>query len=235
MATNTFHSCSTCNARIHSIFHKLEAPDLEIMDSIKACKVFKKGETVFAENGNPLGLFCINHGKIKLSVAGINGKEQIIRLLKDGDVVGYRALLSEERYHCSAIALDDCSICFIPKSSFFSLVQQNANVNAELLRLLSKNLKHAEEQVVAMAQKNVRERMAEALLFFKASYGVNEKDGNLNINFSREEIANFVGTSTETAIRLLSEFQQDGIIEVKAKKIRIAQIARLTQTANLDD
>lgn len=229
-----FDSCATCGSRQHSIFKKLQIEEADGLDEVKACTLYKKGQIIFAENGIPHGLYCINHGKVKLSTSGINGKEQILRLLKDGDVLGYRTLLSNGRYHCSAIALEDTRICFIPKNTFFDTIKKNPDVNFSLLELLSNNLKKAEEQIVSMAQKNVRERMAEALLFFKATYGVNEETNALNLHFSREEIADFVGTSTETAIRLLSEFNNDEIITLSGKKISIVNHAKLLKTANLD-
>jgi len=98
-------------------------------------------------------LYCVNHGKIKLTTSGLNGKEQILRLVKDGDVVGYRSLLSNDRYNCSAVALEDSSVCFIPKDNFFDLLKANQKVSFEILKLLSNNLKQAEEQLVSMAQK----------------------------------------------------------------------------------
>lgn len=234
MAIVDEHSCLHCSSRVHSIFGVLDLEDASALNDVKACSSYKKGQYIFSENGYPQGLYCINHGKVKLATAGLNGKEQILRLLKDGDVVGYRSLISSDRYHCSAIAIEDCSVCFIPREKFFELVKENPKVNLELLKLLSNNLKQAEEQVVSMAQKNVRERMAEALLFFKASYGINEQDQSLNINFSREEISGFVGTSTETTIRLLSEFNHDKIVTLAGKKIIITNLAKLIQTANLD-
>lgn len=228
------HSCLNCNSRTYSIFGSLPLDDVSSLDNLKSCSQYKKGQYIFSENGHPLGLYCINHGKIKLTTSGINGKEQILRLVKDGDVVGYRSLLSNDRYNCSAVALEDSSVCFIPKDNFFELLKTNQKVSFEVLKLLSNNLKQAEEQLVSMAQKNVRERMAEALLFFKASFGLNQTDNSLNITFSREEIAGFVGTSTETVIRLLSEFNHDKIVSLAGKKIIITNLEKLVNTANLD-
>ncbi len=228
------HSCLNCNSRAHSIFNSLPLEDVSALNELKSCSQYKKGQYIFSENGHSLGLYCINHGKIKLTTSGINGKEQILRLAKDGDVLGYRSLLSNDRYNCSAVALEDCSVCFIPKDNFFDLLKSNQKLSFEVLKLLSLNLKQAEDQLVSMAQKNVRERMAEALLFFKASFGLNEIDQTLNITFTREEIADFVGTSTETVIRLLSEFNHDKIITLSGKKIAINNLSKLVQTANID-
>jgi CRP-like cAMP-binding protein len=228
-----FDSCATCSSRQHSIFKKLQNNEAEFFDEVKACMHYKKGQVIFNENGFSHGLYCINAGKVKLTTSGINGKEQILRLLKDGDVIGYRTLLSNERYHCSAVAIEDTKICFIPKQTFFETLKNNSEVNFSLLELLSNNLKKAEDQIISLAQKNVRERVAEALLFFKATYGVDAQN-NLNLNFSREEIADFVGTSTESVIRLLSEFNNDKIIKLNGKKIEIVDMKLLLKTANLD-
>ncbi|HNP20435.1 MAG TPA: Crp/Fnr family transcriptional regulator [Panacibacter sp.] len=228
-------SCVECNAKLHSIFHKMQLQELENLDGLKSCGHYKKGQYIFTERGNPLGLFCINRGKIKLTATGENGKEQILRLLKEGDVIGYRSLISNDRYHCSAVAIEDSSVCFIPRSAFNNLIKENSAVSYEVMKLLSDNLKKAERQIVSLAQKNVRERMAEALLFFKASYGINTEDKTLNVALSREEIADFVGTSTETAIRLLSEFNGDDLIKLHGKKIQITNVEGLIKTAGLED
>jgi CRP/FNR family transcriptional regulator len=183
----------------------------------------------------PNGLFCVNSGKIKLSTLGFDGKEQILRLAKSGDVIGYRALLANERYHCSAVALEDCSICIIDKKYFQQCIENNHKLLFEMVKKISSDLKTAEEHIVSLSQKNVRERVAEALLFIKATYGLMDDEQTINVSLSREEIADYVGTATETAIRLLSEFNQDKIIELSGKKIKIINLQKLIKTANLND
>jgi CRP/FNR family transcriptional regulator len=201
----------------------------------KSCSVYKKGQIIFNENAVPNGLYCVNSGKIKLSTLGFDGKEQILRLAKSGDVIGYRALLSNERYHCSAVALEDCSICIIDKKYFQQSIENNHKLLFEVVKKISSDLKTAEEHIVSLSQKNVRERVAEALLFLKATYGLMEDEQTINVSLSREEIADYVGTATETAIRLLSEFNQDKIIELSGKKIKIINLQKLIKTANLND
>jgi len=197
--------------------------------------VYKRGQYIFNENGFPHALYCINQGKIKLNTTGIDGKEQILRLAKTGDVIGYRSLLSNERYHCSAVALEDSSVCVIDRNYFLEAVGNNPKLLFEVVRKITNDLKKAEEHIVSLSQKNVRERMAEALLFFKATFGFAADGQTLNVTFSREEIADYVGTSTESAIRLLSEFNQDKIIELAGKKIKILSLPKLIKTANIDD
>jgi CRP/FNR family transcriptional regulator len=196
---------------------------------------FKKGETVFREGTTALGLYCIQSGKFKLSITGDDGKEKIIHLVKEGDMMGYRALLSDSLYNASAVALESCELIFIPKDIFIEVLKANSQLSFEMMKLLADDLKDAEVQMTHLAQKPVRERMAEAILIMKDTYDFESDQQTLNVTLSREEIANLVGTATETAIRLLSEFRNDRIIELVGKKIKILDLPRLYKTANLPD
>ncbi len=226
-------SCLTCAKGSHSIFSLLDNEKLEELNIHKSCTTFKKGQLIFSENALPLGLFCINNGKIKLSTTGPDGKEQILRLVKGGDILGYRSLLANDRYHCNAVALEDSSVCVIDKAFFMDLAMSNQTLCLALFKKISDDLKTAEEHIVSLSQKNVRERVAEALLFLKATYGFEADGQTINVQLSREEIADLVGTSTESTIRLLSEFNTSKLIELAGKKIKITNLEKLTKTANL--
>jgi CRP-like cAMP-binding protein len=217
----------------YSIFGGLTEEEKEKLGRHKSCSTAKKGQIIFSENGLPAGLYCIHKGKIKLSTSGPDGKEQILRLVKESDMLGYRALVSNDRYHATATAIEDTEFCFVEKEIFIDLVFSNPKICIAIFKRLCDDLKRAEEQIVSLSQKNVRERMAEALLFFRTIYGYEADGKTLNVQFSREEIADFVGTSTESAIRLLSEFNHDKIIELKGKKIKIINPDKLSRTANL--
>lgn len=227
--------CLFCNTRMHSFFHVLDKEQLQLLTEHKSCATFKKGQYIFNEHGLPNGLFCVNNGKIKLSTIGFDGKEQILRLAKSGDVLGYRALISNQRYHCSAIAIEDSSVCVIDKNFFYQTIENNNRLLFEIARKIGNDLKIAEEHIVSLSQKNVRERTAEALLFLKATYGFAPDGQTINVTLNREEIADYVGTSTESAIRFLSEFNQEKTIEISGKKIKIINLPKLIKTAGLRD
>lgn len=233
--THNHPECAHCASRHKSIFCDLHAQELEELEYAKGCTNFKKGQIIFSEHGWPLGLYCINSGKIKLSHAGADGKDQIVRLARDGDVLGYRALLSGDRYSNSAIALDDSNVCFIPKEVFFKLIEKNAALSLQVMRMLSQNLKTAQQRITDMAQKPVRERLAEALLFLKETYGFEADGMTLNVPVSREDLANMAGTATETAIRLLSDYKQEGLIELPGRKIKFLNLPKLIKVANIHD
>lgn len=115
------------------------------------------------------------------------------------------------------------------------ILQKDGVLSMEIMKLLSDDLRKAEISITHLAQKPVRERLAEALLFIKETYGFETDNSTLNLKLSREELANLVGTATETVIRLLSEFKSDSIISLEGKKIKIISIHKLVSTANLDD
>jgi CRP-like cAMP-binding protein len=227
--------CTYCTARANSVFEVLNHDQLADLSLHKSCAVYKKGQYIFNENGFPHALYCINKGKVKLNTIGIDGKEQILRLAKEGDVIGYRSLIANERYHCSAVAIEDSSICVIDRNYFWTTINENPKLLFQVIKKMSSDLKAAEEHIVSLSQKNVRERMAEALLFFKATFGFESDGKTLNVVLTREEIADYVGTSTESAIRLLSEFNQDKIIQLEGKKIKILDLQKLIKTANVND
>jgi len=227
--------CATCTVRHNSVFSELSSNDLGILNESKGCRFYKKGNTIFMQGHYPNGLFCVKHGKIKIYKTGDEGKQQIVRFGKSGDILGYRALLSGDSYSCSADVLEDSHICFVPRSAFMNLLSNSATLSLQMMKLLGLDLRQAENRITELAQKPVRERVAEALLLLKETYGVEEGSTAINVSLSREEIANLVGTATETTIRLLSEFKQDGLIELKGKKISITNYSKLVQVANLID
>ncbi|MEI6087371.1 MAG: Crp/Fnr family transcriptional regulator [Bacteroidota bacterium] len=228
-------TCQSCAQRFTSVFCKAKQEFIEEINEQKICNIYKKGQTLFNEGSYPFGVYCINEGKVKLSHLGDDGKEQIIRLLRGGDILGYRALLSGERYSASAIALEDTQVCFVPKELFISVLKNDTGLAFEMMKLLSDELHKAEVKLTHLAQKPIRERLAETLLFIKETYGFEADGVTLSVRLSREEIANLVGTATESTIRLLSEFKKDGMVELDGKKIKILRQKELIKTANLQD
>lgn len=182
------------------------------------------------EGARPQGVYCIHNGKVKLYTLGTEGKEQIIRFVTSGDLIGYRSILSDEPISASATALEDTHACYIPKSSFFKVIQDNPKFSLNLLKLSCHELGEAGKMITSLAQKNVKERLAEILLILNTTFGEDE-DGYIDINLTREEIANMVGTATESVIRLISELRKEGYIRSKGKRIALEDRVSLRQMA----
>lgn len=227
--------CETCLPRLHSMFSVLSQEGLAKLQLHKGCNFHRSGQVLFYEGDYPSGLYCINQGKVKLTKVGEAGREQIVRLAREGDVVGYRALVSGTPYELSATVLEDASICFIPRQTFHVLMNENPALIARIMRQLTQDLARAEQKQVSLAQKQVRERLAETLLMLKEFYGTEDDHHSLRSKLSREDIANYIGTATETVIRLLSEFAKEGIIVLEGKKIKIVDLRALRDAARLPD
>lgn len=226
--------CSSCGSRHKSVFCSIESEEINEINNIKGCNFFDRGQVIFHEGNRVNGIYCINKGKVKIYQTGSEGKEQIIRFAKEGDIIGYRALLSEEPLSASAATLDDAVVCFIPKSQVFKIIQNNPSFNFKMLKILSHELGEAARIITDLAQKPVRERLAESLLLLKDTFDLDE-DKNIQVKLSREELANIIGTATESVIRLLSEFKKDKLIDIDGRNIKLINIPALTREANIID
>ncbi len=231
MKDQEYSGCSECKARMDSIFDSLNLDEIQKLDHIKACQFYKKGEVLFNQGAYPRGLFCVQSGKIKVTQTGIDGKEQIVHLIHDGNVMGHRAILSEDKYSCSAVAMEDSHVCFIPKAPFYSMVEQNSKLALKIAHLLSDELKEAEQKITHTSQHPVKDRLAQALLYLKQNYGFESDQATLNVTIKREDLANLVGTTRETATRLLYEFQENKLIELVGKKIKFLNESKLIEMA----
>ncbi|GAB3874156.1 Crp/Fnr family transcriptional regulator [Hymenobacter segetis] len=211
---------------------------LEELDFIAGSKVsqsYQKGQRIFYEGSPALGLHCVNQGKIKVTKASGEGKEQIVQLAKGGDVLGFQSVLTETRYSTSAVALEDCVVCFIPRADFFRVWQSNVQFSTSLMQMMARALGAAEVQMLHLAYKPVRERLAGALLLLARTFRKGDDAAHFSMSISREDLASLVGTAKETAIRLLSEFKEAGIIASRGSEVTILNIGELSQIAALYD
>ncbi len=226
-------SCSECLNKNSSVFGLCTVNELDDLDSKKSGQALKKGEVLFQEGATPLGLYCLNSGKVVLIKKNTEGKEQIIRIANPGDPVGYRSLLAETSYSASAVVLEDAIVCFVPKDYFNDMLQRNPLVESKLMKILSLALGEAEARMASMALKPVRERLAEALLLLNRVY--NPENKCIYFSVSRENLGNLVGTAKETAIRLLSEFKEEKILVTQGSKIKILDYDKLLRISHLHD
>lgn len=223
---------SDCRHQEYSIFRHLSQDDIDNLSIEMNCNLHKKGETLYNEGNKLSGVYYVNTGIIKIFKTGIEGRDQIIRFCKPGEVFGYRSVLSEEPACTSAKVLEDSILFFIPTHVLLNLLNTNAVVAKELLIVSCKELGEANSFITDIAQKSVRERLAEVLILLKNKFGL-EEDNTLKINLTREELANIIGTATESVIRLLSEFKQDNLIDLNGRKIKYLNIPELTRIGNV--
>lgn len=226
------HTCAFCSQHSNSIFRHLTPEENLILEESKICTSYKKGDIIYSENNKIKGIYCVNKGIIKIFKTGIDCKEQIIAFAKTGDIVGYRSTLSGELACTTAKILEDAEVCFIPVDLILRFIKSNGNFAMDIIQYMSKELGEANNFITEIAQKTVRERLAEVLIKLYNDFG-NSSEGYIAINLTREELANLVGTATESVIRLLSEFKSDQLIELKGRKIKLINLSKLERISNV--
>ncbi|VAW21116.1 Transcriptional regulator, Crp/Fnr family [hydrothermal vent metagenome] len=214
------------------LFKKLTEEEFNRLNYDKTCSFYKKGTIIYREGSRLTGFFCVTKGIVKIFKTGIDGKEQIIRFAKRGEITAYRSLLSQELACTTAKVIDEAVLCHIPYQTLLFLIQSNWQFAHHMLQIVCRELREANDYITDIAQKTVRERLAEVLLLLKENFELDNQN-TLQISLTREELANIVGTATESVIRLLSEFKQDKLIELQGRKIKFLNLPALNRVANL--
>ena len=222
--------CLLCNCRIkdNTLFSDLTDEQLEIFKEAVKTSLHKKRDVIFVEGDPCPGFYVVKSGRVKLLKTSRDGKEQIIKILQPGELLGMETFYDGKRYGNTAMAMDDCEICFIEKRTFFDIIGRHPTIAKKIIIALSKELDNAYSKIGTMGLLNAKEKMAHLLYTLAKDYGSNENGRiKLNLSLSRLEIAELLGITQETAIRLLKSFKDDGIIEIKRKEIIIKSPAKL--------
>ena len=206
--------------------NNIELKELKEIAKTFEVKSFKKKEIIFSEGHNCHGLYFIQKGKVKSYKANDDGKEFITGLHKPGDFLGYVALLENSTHNESAEALDDSEVSIVPQQEFLKLIFGNAEVSRKFIRLLSHHLKETEERLLSLAYNSVRQRVAGAILELQKKYQNNPNE-KFSMSIAREDLANLVGTATESLIRTLSDFKDEGAIEIAGSLITVRDANKL--------
>jgi CRP-like cAMP-binding protein len=211
-----------------------EAKSIEIINNVAdnyIIKTYKKKDLIYNEGSNPIGVYFLNKGKVKILKSSELGKDLITDLVNEGEFFGYVSLLEGEFYSESAQAMEDSEICMIPRDDFFSLLFSNREIAGKFIKMLSNEIAEKEERLVKLAYHSVRKRVAESLITLRDRYK-KQNDTKFSIAISREDLANIVGTAPETVIRTLSDFKDEKLIDIKASTITILDEGKLERMKN---
>jgi len=216
----------------NSFKERLSSTDFERYLNAKKKLSFQKHDIIFDDGEIPKGVYVLEKGAAKLSKSGSFGKDQILRFIKEGDIIGYRALLCGENFQAKAEAMTDVECTFLPADIFMDLLEVDPKLSFIMLQKISYELGESSNTITFLAQKTVRERLAEILILLEQKLGT-DPEGFIKISLTREEIANIIGTATESAIRLISEFKQDSLIEVDGRNIKILNHDKLMKLGHV--
>ncbi len=225
---------TSIDLKVFTIFTGLSQGEFDDLDVWSETQILSRGETIYEEGHRINGVYFVEKGIIKIFQTGVDGKEQIIRFAKKGDLIGFRSVVNNELACTTAKIIDEAQLLYIPAKQLLDLFKANAEFSMALMKMACKELGEANKYITDIAQKTVRERLAEVLLMLMDSFDLDD-DNFLNISLTREELANMVGTATESVIRLLSEFKTDKLIELHGRKIKLLNIPKLIKIGNMYD
>jgi len=221
------------NFQSDSIFKGLPESDLNALKKNMVTHNYKKGEILFREGSYPTGIYFIKKGKVKKYKTDKDGREQIFYVCKKGELLGYHALISEEKYSDSTCTIEESTISFIPKEDFLKVISESTVLSHRLLKVISHEFGVLVNGIAAFAQKTVRERLALSLLLLRDKFKKENQDKPVELNLSRDDLSKFVGTARETLGRLLHDFKEEGLIEINGRIIILKNPLELSKIANL--
>lgn len=232
MVDQQYH-ISNCIENDLSVFKELNQKEKETLISNCTCATYKKGDIVYKEGDNPVGLIILSEGKIKVFKEGVGGREQIIRMAKPVGFIGYRALFAEDIYNSSAVAIEDSIAVILDKKNLLKVVRSNPELAFSIIKFMAVELGFANSRTVTLTQKHIRGRLAESLLFLKDTYGYAEDEQTIKVYLSREDIANLSNMTTSNAIRTLSTFASEKVISLDGRKIKILDLKKLEKISEM--
>lgn len=192
---------------------------------------FKKKQLIYMEGNHPSALYYVLKGQAKAFKTNEEGKDLALDLYCEGDFLGYSALLEGGTYKESAVAMTDTELAVIPRKDFEELISCRWDMAQWFIKLLAKNVAEQEEHLLGLAYNSLRKKVAEALVRLHQKYLEHQRE-DLTIEISREHLASIAGTATESLIRTLGDFREEGLIDIQDGRIRILKEQKLKQMIN---
>lgn len=195
---------------------------------------FKKGQAIYVEGSTPLGVYFVKKGMVKISQLGSDGKEQIMTIAVENEMLNCSDMVLNSRYSTSAEVMEETELYFVPKQDFWTIIKKEQPLFEQFVLLLADELKFVETKMTNLAYKPVRGRLADALIYLYEKSNRCEPDKPC-IAISRYDLACFVGTAKETVNRLMSEFRNDKMIETEGTIINVIDPHGLKKISHMYD
>lgn len=222
MAKLTAPECALCRAKGSCFFADLTGEPFEDFKRSRISNVYKKRQVVFYEGHMPHGVFIVCAGSVKVYKSDTKGHQLTTRLAQQGDILGYRSLLSKEPYSATAEAMEDSCLAYIDDAKFREFLAKHQVLALKMLTKLAHDVRIAEDKARDMAMKSSRERLTELLVMLRATYGTPTREGIvLKMPFTRLDLAELAGLAQETVIRLLTELEEQKVVSVKGRNVTI--------------
>jgi CRP-like cAMP-binding protein len=210
-----------------SIFRGLNPKEKESIAEHHTIVTVKKGDYVFKEGGKTHGLIFVASGKVKVFGVGVGGREQILKMVNQYVFIGFMTLFTENIWSASAKAVEDSIICVLGKQPLIKIIKRDVDLAFRLLNVVSEELLYAYNRTISLTQKHVRGRLAESVLMLADIFGYEEDGKTIRAAISRDDIAHLSNMTTSNAIRTLSSLAEEGIIELRKRKLHIIDKASI--------
>jgi CRP-like cAMP-binding protein len=222
--------CEFCPTRLEGVFAPLTRDRLRVLDGCKVDNVYHKGQVLFEEGHPARGVYCVYEGQVKLCKSGSQGRPQIIGIAKSGGLIGHRAVLTGKPHSFTAESLGEARVCFVEHHLFLTMLSANPRMAESLLKRMAVELDTVEDRLMDIVEKPVPVRLARLLLSLRDTYGrPSQKGTEITLSLTREEMAEMIGTTQETTIRLLSHFRKMGLVRLENKSITLLNPEKLSR------
>ncbi|MDA8442443.1 MAG: Crp/Fnr family transcriptional regulator [Peptococcaceae bacterium] len=210
------------------IFAELMEDQLERLTQVIIERQYRKNQIIFGEGDPGEALFFLKQGKVKLTKATADGREQILAFRSAGEVFAEVVLFDGGTYPATAEVIEDAKIGIIRNHDIEKIARENADIAVSLVKIMSRRLRQAQTALKDIALKDVYGKLASTLLKLAAQYGKSECGGTkIELNLTHQDLANMIGTSRESVNRVISEWRKEGILDVQRGDITILQAQKL--------
>lgn len=225
-------SCQNCGLYQLCLPMGLDSADTSLLDRyVKRKRLFKRGEVLYRIGETFNYIYAIRSGSVKTYISTDDGRLQITGFHVPGELLGLNAI-DERRYNCEAMALETTSVCEISVDCFEELARQIPSVHYQMLKMMSREIKHNQELMLLLGKKNAEERLATYLLSLSRRFALrNYSPTQFNLSMSRGDIGNYLGIAEETVSRIFTRFQEEGVITSERRHIILKDIGRLSVIA----
>jgi CRP/FNR family transcriptional regulator, polysaccharide utilization system transcription regulator len=221
-------NCVDCNCK-SSVFKKLSVPELELINENRFEVSFKAGEMMFKQGTPSPHFVCITTGMAKIYIEGL-GKNLILGLIKPVNYIFGPGIYVDNRHHYSASAVEDSTACLVDANTYKELVRKNPDFAEEFIQRFSQQAIINFDQFISLTQKQMHGRIADAIIYLSEKVYCSNP---FQMTISRQDLADLSGMSKESAIRILKEFKEEGILAAEGNIIHIqnpGQLQHISET-----
>jgi CRP-like cAMP-binding protein len=217
----------TCSARSCSVLNNCSDHVLKEISDKKIFRLVKRGEKIFTEGKEIVNIAFIKSGVIKVEVNGKKNRPLIMRLVKDGEILGHRIIDNHSQYPVSVVAVENSQVCYLSIHHFQQLMESCPDFRKEIIKVYLQEMKNTETRAVHLVHKTVREKIASVLLHIAEVYNYSQKVNGIHIHLTRQEIADLTGTTKEQVSKILMDFKNEKLIKFRAKHFKFFDLKKL--------